>query len=85
MLLRMSSILKRAPFARIVKDTEYLAGGVTFQTTDNFHFGFTLFHTPLQICPGPIFIAESDNHYSMNSGIRLTVAAAVKTMAVGFA
>jgi hypothetical protein len=81
----MSSILKRTPFAYVVKDTEHLTGDITFQATDDFRFGFTLFHTPLQICPGPIIIAEPDNHYSMNSGIRLAVAAAVETVAVGFA
>jgi len=43
----MSSILKRAAFAYAVKDTEHLAGDVTFQATDDFRFGFTLFHAPL--------------------------------------
>ena len=80
----MSSILGRAPFAYVVKDTEHLASNVTFQATDDFRFGLSLFHTSLKVCPGSIVVTESDNHYSIESSVRFAVAATVETMSVGF-
>jgi hypothetical protein len=80
----MSSILGRAPFAYVVKDTEHLASDVTFQATDDFRFGLALFYTPLQVYPGSIVVTEPDDHYSIEGGVRLAVAATVETVAVGF-
>ena len=80
----MSSILGRAPFAYVVKDTEHLASNVTFQATDDFRFGLSLFHAPLEVCPGSIMVTEPDNHYSIEGGVRFAIAAPVETVAVGF-
>jgi hypothetical protein len=81
----MSSILDCAQFAHVIQDTEHLAGDVMFQATDDFPFGFALFHTALQVCPGPTVVPEPYDYYSMDCSIRLAVASAVKTVAVGFA
>jgi hypothetical protein len=80
----MSSILSHAPFAYIVKDTEHLASNITFQTTDDFRFGFPLFHAPLKVCLSSIVVTEPDNHYSIKGGVRFAVAATVETVAIGF-
>ena len=80
----MSSVLKRVPFAYVLKDAEHLAGDVTFQATDDFRFGLSLFHTPLKVCHGSIVVTESDNDYSIEGGIRLAIAATVKAVPVSF-
>lgn len=73
------------PFAYFVKDTEHLARNVTFQTTDHFRFSLSLFCAPLKICLGPIVVTESDNYYSIKSGVRLAVATTIETVTIGFA
>jgi hypothetical protein len=80
----MSSILSRAPFAYVVKDSEDFASHVAFQATNDFRFGLALFHAPLKVYPGSIVVTEPDDHYSIEGGVRLAVAATVETVAVGF-
>ena len=81
----MSIILIRVLLAYLVNDPEYLAGDVSLQATDDFRFRLALFHSPQQISPGSDVIAKPDDHYSMNSGIRLAVATPVETITVSFA
>ncbi len=80
----MSSVLNGVSHAYVVKNAEYLAGDVTLQATDHFRFGLALFYTPLQVYPGSIVVTEPDDHYSIEGGVRLAVAATVETVAVGF-
>ena len=70
------------PFAYILKDTEYLAGNITFQATDDFLFGLSLFNAPSKVRSGSIMVTESDNHDSIEGGVRFTVAATIEAVTV---
>jgi len=81
----MSSIICHESFTDVVKNTEHLSGNIAFQAADSFCLSLSFFYPPTHVEIGAVIVTQPDQHYPVDGSIRLAIAAAVETVAVGFA